>query len=518
MAGGTLASRVSGFAKATLLIYAIGATSSAVGGQAFDVANSAPTFLYGLIAGGILGAILVPQITHSIADGRDGRNRLDRLLTLTLLGAVVVTAALTTAAPLIVMLYAAGWTPAWLALATSMAYWCLPQVFFFILYTVLAQVLNAHDRFAAAAWAPVVSNLTACGGIVVFLIVVPTGLGSVDSWTPGMVALIAGSATLGVVMQSLVLLPSLRAIGFRFRPRLGFTGLGAATRIAAWTFLAVLAGQLAYVVVSNVAATAGQELNKAGIDGASLNTLSLAYMLVLLPHGIATVSLATAMFTSLSRAANARDYVTFQSNLQRTGSLVTLTTLPVAIALAALGPWITQIVWGSPIIGTVLQPLAIGLIGFSQTFVLNRALFALHRGFQPFINQAIAAFITATGATVIGVSAPPEMRVIDIAIVVILSNTMSWLIAHLTFRASLRRLGVEVLPHTHARLQLSIWTAAATAALVAWALVIASSSWAQQSVTEMIISCVGIAISIVLTFAAVTVSIANPSRLRELLS
>jgi len=518
MAVGTLASRISGFGKATLLVYAIGGTSATVGGQVFDVANSAPTFLYGLIAGGVLGAILVPQITQAIADGPAGRDRLDRLLTLTLLGAAIVTALLTAAAPMVVMLYAAGWTPAWLALATAMAYWCLPQVFFFIVYTVLAQLLNAHDRFTAAAWAPALSNLVASAGIVVFLIAVPTGLGDVESWTPGMVALIAGSATLGVVVQALVLLPSLRAIGFRFRPRLGLMGLGAASRIAAWTFLAVLAGQLSYIVVSNVAATAGQVLNEAGTTGASLNSLSYAYLLVLLPHGIATVSLATAMFTSLSRAANTRDFDSFQNNLQRTSALVTLLTLPAAVILAALGPWITTVIWGTPVIGIVLQPLAIGLLGFSQTYVLNRALFALHSGFQPFMNQAIAALVTGCGAAVIGMTAPAEVRVVGIAGVVIVSNSVSWLVAYLSVRRALRKLGAERPRHSFSRLTLSTWVSASVSAITAWALVAATTSWAETSNVAMTVAGILVAVSAIGVFALVNLVVARPTRIRSLLS
>ncbi len=518
MAVGTLVSRISGFGKATLLVYAIGGTSAAVGGQVFDVANSAPTLLYGLIAGGVLGAILVPQITQAIADGPTGRDRLDRLLTLTLLGAVIVTALLTAAAPLVVMLYAAGWTPAWVALATAMAYWCLPQVFFFIVYTVLAQLLNAHDRFTAAAWAPALSNLVASAGIVVFLIAVPTGLGDVESWTPGMVTLIAGSATLGVVVQASVLLPSLRAIGFRFRPRLGLMGLGAASRIAAWTFLAVIAGQLSYIVVSNVAATAGQVLNEAGISGASLNSLSYAYLLVLLPHGIATVSLATAMFTSLSRAANARDFVSFQNNLQRTSALVTLVTLPATVVLTALGPWITTVIWGTPVIGIVLQPLAIGLLGFSQTFVLNRALFALRSGFHPFINQAVAALVTGSGAAAIGVTAPAEMRVVGIAGVVIVSNSMSWLIAYLSVRRVLRKSGAERPMHSFAWLRLSTWLSAGIAAAVAWASVAATRSWAETSLVGMTAAGIVVAVATVGVFTLVTAVVVRPARIRGLLS
>ena len=43
-----------------------------------------------------------------------------------------------------------------------------------------------------------------------------------------MVAVLAGSATLGVLAQALVLLPALRRVGFRWRPRWGWRGVGPA--------------------------------------------------------------------------------------------------------------------------------------------------------------------------------------------------------------------------------------------------------------------------------------------------
>ena len=70
MTAGTLVSRVLGLVKTVLLTAAIGL---AIGGaaDAFDVANKVPNNLYMLLAGGILNAVLVPQIVRASkqADG-----------------------------------------------------------------------------------------------------------------------------------------------------------------------------------------------------------------------------------------------------------------------------------------------------------------------------------------------------------------------------------------------------------------------------------------------------------------
>jgi putative peptidoglycan lipid II flippase len=86
MMAASLVSRGLGFIKAILLVRAIGGTSAVVGGQTFEVANSAPTYLFALVAGGVLGAVLVPQMVRNLNNGPAGQEHTDRLLTVVLVG------------------------------------------------------------------------------------------------------------------------------------------------------------------------------------------------------------------------------------------------------------------------------------------------------------------------------------------------------------------------------------------------------------------------------------------------
>lgn len=441
MMAATLVSRALGFLKAILLVAAIGGTSEAVGGQTFEIANSAPTYLFALIAGGVLGAVLVPQIVRNLHDGPAGQENTDRLLTMVLVGGAVATVVLTLCAPGIVWVYATTWSAQWRGLATSMAYWCLPQIFFLIAFAVLSQVLNARGVFGAPAWAPAASNLLGISGILAFLFLLPSGLGSVESWSPLMVAVLSGSATLAIAIQALLLLIPLRRIGFRIRFRWGFGGLGHMSALAGWTLLGVIAGQAAYLVTSNVASNAGKTLNQLGVDGPSLNSLSMAYLLMLLPHGIVTVSLTTALYTRMSGSAA-------RNNLTEIDALSTLATKPVAYvaiaasaAFVALGPLITEVLFGKPIIGHVLQVLAIGLVGFSQAYVLNRTSFALQDARGPFATQLVIAGLSAAGAAAAALLLPPELTVIGIAAGISIANFAGWLTAHLSLRRTLRNRG-----------------------------------------------------------------------------
>lgn len=442
----SLVSRLLGFFRITLLVYAIGGTSSSVGGQTFDVANSIPTNLYGLIAGGVLGAVLVPQILKAVLEGAEGQARIDRLLTVTVGGAMVVAVVATFAAPVLVFIYASGWSQAWLKLASTMAYWCLPQIGFYVIYAVLAQVLNARGIFGWPAWAPAVANAISIVGVISFMVFLPSGLGGVSSWTPTMIGVLCGSSTLSIAAQALVLFSPLRRVGFSFRVRFGFSGLGAVGRVALWTFFGVAVGQLSFLALSNVATRAGESQHALGIDGPGLNSFGYAYLLMFLPHGIATVSLATATFPRLSKFAAQHDSAAVAESVMRTSATVAIICCGASAVLFAEAPLITEVLWNTAVIGQVLRPLSVGLIGLSLTYVLSRALFAYHDGRGPFLAQMIAATVSGLGALLSAILLPPQLIVVGIAISVSLSNLLAWSVAHVALKRRLRHeAGVAVL-------------------------------------------------------------------------
>lgn len=423
-----------------LLIVAIGGTSSSVGGQVFEVANSAPTYLYGLIAGGVLGAVLVPQMVRAQAEGPEGVRTLERLLTACLGGAALLTILCTLAAPVVIELYASSWSPDWALLATQMAYWCLPQIFFYIVFAVFSQLLNSAEKYAPGAWAPAFANMVSLLGIGTFVLVYPDALKTpADEWTPAMVTLLCSSATAGIAAQGIIAVAFSRAVGVRLRPRFGFAGLGGVSRDAMWVFFGALVAEISYIVVSNSATAAGQAMNLAGVDGPSLNSYSSAQLLLLLPHGILVVSVATAMFTPLSRDLHRGDTAAAAANLRRTADSVLAITLLATVLFVALAPLLTQLIFGTPVIGGVLQLLALSLPGFSQTYVLNRAMFALGRARDSLVTQLISAGCVALGAVIGGLFLGPELVVPAIAVGTVLGTAASWTVASLLVKT---RLGV----------------------------------------------------------------------------
>ncbi|NIZ92457.1 murein biosynthesis integral membrane protein MurJ [Kineosporiaceae bacterium B12] len=428
MASGTLVSRVLGFVRAAVLVAAVGGTSAGVGGQVFDVANKAPNNFYILIAGGVLNAVLVPQIVKAFRLPDGGREFVDRLITLALLMMAGATVVITLAAPLVVRLYAKDWTQDWLVLGAAMAFWCLPQVFFYGLYTVLGQVLNARGSFGPYMWAPVLNNVVAIAGIAVFIALFPDGdVLTAGAWTPGMVALLAGTATAGVALQAVILVWPLHRAGFRYRPRFRFRGmgLGSAGRVAGWTFAGVALGQLAFIPTSQVMTSAGFALNRAGVNGASGNSYTYAYLLFMLPHALVAVSLVTALFTRLSRSAVAGDVRAVRRDFSSGARTVAAAGVLATAAFVSLGPSIGAAMFdrGRPI-GWVLVAMAAGLVPFSVTYLVQRVFYAYEDARTPFTVQAVVAVITTVGNAVCWFLLEPRWQVIGIGAFMSLSNVV----------------------------------------------------------------------------------------------
>ncbi|MGO1279204.1 MAG: murein biosynthesis integral membrane protein MurJ, partial [Cellulosimicrobium funkei] len=329
MASGTFVSRGLGLVRNVLLVAAIGTTGLVA--DAFDVANKIPNVLFAILAGGVLNAVLVPQIVRAYR-ARNTQERLDKLLTLSGVILLALSALLTAGSSILVALYTGpGWTAPQTSLAVAFAFWCTPQLFFYGLYTLLGQVLNARGQFGPFMWAPVLNNVVSIAGFAAFIALYgPAATGNVDDltqWDGTKIALLAGTATLGVAAQALILVVPLWRAGFRWHLRFGLHGIGlrSAGQVALWTFAAVLLEQVGVLFTTRFASEAPRAALAqtfgayrddpgtlgavtglvTGAPGAFSDALAVAgnaaytqaLMIYLLPHSLVTVSIATALFT-----------------------------------------------------------------------------------------------------------------------------------------------------------------------------------------------------------------------------
>ncbi|WP_411111921.1 murein biosynthesis integral membrane protein MurJ [Streptomyces sp. c-19] len=395
MAAGSLVSRATGFLRAAVVAAALGAGYVADG---YAVGNSVPTIVYMLLLGGALNAVFVPELVKAAKEHEDGGvTYTDRLLTLCALALTVLTAAAVLAAPLIVDLYT-DYTGERREMTVAFARACLPQILFLGLFTLLGQVLNARGRFGAMMWTPVLNNVVVVAVFGLFLVVSDGG-----TLTAGETALLGWGTTAGIAVQALALLPSLRAAGFRWRPRLDWrgSGLGAPLRSAGWLVLLVLTNQGAYWVTTLLATSAGSGPGVGG--GSGLAAYNNAYLLWTVPHGIITVSLVTALLPRMSGAAADGDLAGVRRDVSYALRTSSAAVVPAACALLAVAVPLMTVVfrYGATsaddvrAMSWILMAFAPGLVALSGQYVCTRAFYALRDTRTPFLLNLVIAGLNA---------------------------------------------------------------------------------------------------------------------------
>ena len=406
MAAGTLTSRIAGMLRATLLASVIGTTGLAA--EAFTVANTLPNSLYLLLAGGTLNAVLVPQIIRARTRPDGGEDFVNRLVTAAVALFVVATVVLTALSPWLVRLYFDTSDARALRLGTVFALICVPQVLFYGLYTIFGQVLNAHGRFAAFTWAPLVANVVAVAGLLWFRAAELPLRADPDAWTPEMIGILAGTATLSIALQAAALVMPLRRMGFRYRPRWGLRGHGfeGVSDVAKWSFGSIVVVQLGFWVTTKVLTNAASEGAERGLPAAGIAAFNPAQLLMMLPHGIVTVSLVTALYTELSRAASEGDHATVMRHHEQGLRMPAPLLLPVVALVLATVPYVTAtFLFDSPLrdteaVAAVLVGLFGGLVPLGWVYLNDRVFYAQQQTFWSFRTQCVVTGISVTIALV----------------------------------------------------------------------------------------------------------------------
>lgn len=520
MASGTAVSRILGFVKGALLVYAIGMTGGAA--NAFAIGNTLPNILYLLIAGGVLNAVLVPQVVRAYqrTDGK-GDDYVNRLLTLGTVMLAVLTTLLTLGAPIFVALYSTFGDPELTGLAVLFAYWCLPQVLFYGLYTLIGQVLNARGSFGPLMWAPVVNNVVAMAGLGVYLAVFgnfnanKAAVTDPTTWSGGQVALLAGTATLGVVAQAFVLFVPLYRSGFRYRPRWGFrgVGLGRAGRVASWTFAGLVAGQLGILVVNRVASA----VNASPGDGLGLAGNAVygnAFLVFMLPHSLVTVSLLTALFTGLSAKAAIGDVGAVRDELSfglRTVGLFTVFATAVIAALAYPFSRVLQFS-ASPqdisALATVVVVMILGLPAFGAWSMAQRVFYAYEDARSMLPIQIGMALVVVAGSLLGQALLSPRYWVAGAGAAMTISYFVGAAVALWMLRSRLEGFGAgRVL-----RLYVRVGLAAGIAGGAGWAAVHLIGGLPETGFGRAALICAGVG----LLMTGIYVGILKLTRVREL--
>jgi putative peptidoglycan lipid II flippase len=267
--------------------------------------------------------------------------------------------------------------------ATTFLRWFTIQIGAYGLFALGAALLNTRRRFVAVAWAPIVNNLVCIGILVWFGLWAGRGadLASVEANHSQLVLLGLGTS-LGVVLQGLALIPSLRRADLgllRWRWNLHDDALRTVVRLGGWTFGFVLANQIALFVVTVLAGSVP------GPDPVSSYTY--AYAFFQLPYGVVAVTVMSVVTPDLAQRWSTGDRPAFLHRMSGGLRAILALIIPSAVGMLLLARPAVALLQGyghstpaqTSTTGAALAMFALGLPGFCTYLYLVRVLQSMQR-------------------------------------------------------------------------------------------------------------------------------------------
>lgn len=447
MAVGSLVSRVTGFLRSVVLAAALGTGLVA---DAYNGANSFPNMVYELMLGGVLSSVLIPLIVHAEEHDDDGGEAFtQRLVSIATVALALATLVAVAAAPLLAAIFVNN--PSQRNLTTTFATLLLPEIFFYGLGAMFTAILNTRNVYGPGAWAPVLNNVITIATVGVFWTLPGPKTLLPSTMTNTQIAVLGVGTTLGIAAQALVLLPSLRSAGFRWRWRLraegherSMTGVGPLT---GWV--------LGYVVASQIGLSF---IVKVGYNHNGVTTFTYADLLFMVPYGILGVSLLTALMPRMSRAAARGDREGVIEHLGMGARLSAVVLVPVTAGLIVLGPSFTMAIFvgrtdvqQARLIGTALALASFGLLPFAIVMLQMRVFYAMRDARTPtLINVGMVATKIAL-VLIIAVTAHGHAVVVGLNVSTSASYVVGAAIGHWLLTRRFGRLGFSRVLRTTVR-------------------------------------------------------------------
>jgi putative peptidoglycan lipid II flippase len=381
--GFTMLSRILGFIRDIMIAAVLGAGA---GADAFFVAFRFPNLFRRLFAEGAFSAAFVPLFsgvmeTEGQAKAKEFSDQAFSVLALIL---IVFVAAIEVAMPWAMLVLAPGFdqVPGKMELATELSRITFPYLIFISLVSLQSGVLNSLGRFAAAAAAPILLNLTLIASLLVY---------APYAETPGH-ALSWGVSAAGII-QFLWLAHHCRRHGLPVqfvKPR-----LSERVRLLGRRILPVVFGASLYQINLLIATILASLVS----DGA-VSYLYYADRVTQLPLGVVGVAVGTALLPMLSRQLKAGDTAAAEHSQNRGLEFALLLTLPAAVALVVIAGPIISVLFergafdaaATAATAPALIAFAVGLPAYVLIRVLTPGFFAREDTVTP-VRIAAAAMI-----------------------------------------------------------------------------------------------------------------------------
>jgi putative peptidoglycan lipid II flippase len=400
MSVGTVLSRATGLLRLVAITAALGIAEPGSLADTYNFANTAPNIIYELVLGGILTSVFVPVFVELLE--KEGRERAWEVasaminVSLAVLTGVAVLGIL--AAPVVAKFYATDVSGAVAqakqqAAMTFLLRLFVPQIIFYGLAAITAGFLNAHKRFGAPMYTPVLNNLAVIAVFVSFR--AAYGEVTLTTVSTTQLAIIGVGTTAGVALMAAAQIPFLRGLG-RYRKSFSIRhpSIRKLARLSLWVIGYVVANQLGYLVVQRLATR----------EPGAYSAYVSAFTFFMLPHGLFAVSVITALLPGMSEHAVNERWDLFRGQLSLGVRVTLLLVLPAAVGLFVLAEPTVGILLENgavtqasvELVSGVLRFFVLGLVPFSLFQLFLRAFYSMHDTKTPFkINCAAVAVNTA---------------------------------------------------------------------------------------------------------------------------
>jgi len=335
--------------------------------DAYFAAFRIPDAIFQLVVAGALSAALIPVFSsyRARAQEREAWRLASSVINLVVIALAALSLLMAIFAPFFVPYVAPGFDAPTTELTVRMTRIMLLSPVLIGIGAVISGILNAYERFAVPALAPLAYNLCIIGAAIFLAPVL------------GVEGLAVGVAV-GSLAHLAIQLPQLGRVGQRYDLSIGLSHPG--VRKVAWLMgprmLGLAAGQINFIVSTVLAS---------GLTAGSITALNYAFQLSQLPVGVLGVSVAVALFPRLSRDAALGRLPEIRRAVSGSLRVLIFLAAPLTAALIVLAEPITSVFFQYGLFSersaertaSVLVFFAIGLVGHIIVHVLSRSFYAM---------------------------------------------------------------------------------------------------------------------------------------------
>ena len=399
----TALSRATGFIRVVVVAAAMGTTFFA---NTYQTANTAPNVVFELVAAGVLTSVFVPTFVEYLVKGRreEGWEAANALASAALLVLIALSIALALSAPLVMRVLTIGVADQRLRsdeieLGSRFLRLFAPQIAFYGAGMIMTGALHAHRRFALPAFAPIFNNVVVIGVYLAYVVMRGDAEPSVGTIGDSEVLLLGAGTTAGVVAMTVCLIPQLRGLGWRFRPRLDLQhpAVRRGARLGIWA-LGYAGGYQAGLIVVLLLANR--------IEG-GVAAYQWAFTFFYLPHALVAIPIFHVLFTAMSEHVARGETERLVERLRDGLGMLAFLLVPIAAFLIVAAHLLIRITLeygvmtgaGSAQVARVLIAFALGLPTYSAFLVFTRAFYAVGDVKTPaLVNAGSVAVASALGA------------------------------------------------------------------------------------------------------------------------